>query len=151
MNDINQRLVEVDTILKKLDPKSLSRIPQEVWDYLNENKDNNYAYEYNDKVSLSKQNINIVTIAILTYINIKYLLDDVQKKDLQDFLKEDELIAEVEKQKKYNTKDMFKSENDNKKEIGIQNQTSEELPMVIKKNSAFKRFIKYIKNIFLGK
>ena len=39
MEDLNKRLVEVEYILKKLDDKYLNKIPQEIWDYIEENKD----------------------------------------------------------------------------------------------------------------
>lgn len=144
MNEINKRLVEVETILKKLDKESISKIPQEVWDYIIKNKDTNYSYEYNDKIPLSKQNLDIVTIAILTYINMKYLLNEEQKKDLQSFLRNDELIAENEKSQLYNTNDIF----NNKKTSKNNSQQKQLFPVEIKKESFWKRIIKILRKKF---
>ena len=48
MEEINKRLAEVDYILKKLDNKYINKIPQDVWDYITENKDKNYVFKYDD-------------------------------------------------------------------------------------------------------
>ena len=42
MEDLNKRLVEVEYILKKLDDEYIKKIPQEIWDYIEEKKDKNY-------------------------------------------------------------------------------------------------------------
>lgn len=55
MEEINKRLVEVDYILKKLDNKYINKIPQEVWDYITENKDKNYVFKYDDDKTLAEQ------------------------------------------------------------------------------------------------
>ena len=41
MKDLNKRLVEVEYILKKMDNEYIRKIPQKIWDYIEENKDNN--------------------------------------------------------------------------------------------------------------
>lgn len=115
MEDLNKRLAEVEYILKKLDDKYLNKIPQEMWDYIEENKDKNYIFNYDESKTLVEQDLNIDTISILTYINMEYLLDEEQKKEMIDFLRKDEAIAEQEKSKRYNSEDLFKNRNNNKK------------------------------------
>ena len=34
MKDLNKRLVEVETILKKLDENYINKIPTEIWDFI---------------------------------------------------------------------------------------------------------------------
>ena len=41
MEDLNKRLVEVEYILKKLDDEYIKKIPLEIWNYIDENKDKN--------------------------------------------------------------------------------------------------------------
>ncbi len=112
MEEINKRLAEVDYILKKLDNKYINKIPQEVWDYITENKDKNYVFEYDNDKILSEQNLNIDTISILTYINMEYLLEEKERRELLELLKKDDMVAEQQKKEKYNPEDLFK----NKKE-----------------------------------
>ena len=109
MEEINKRLVEVDCILKKLDDEYINKIPQEVWDFITENKDENYVFKYDNNKTLAEQNLSIDTISILTYINMEYLLEEEAKRELLDLLKNDEITAEQKKRKKYNPDDLFKN------------------------------------------
>jgi len=116
MKDIEKRLVEVDYILKKLDYEYIKKIPQEIWDYINENKAPNYVFTYDDNKTIAEQNLSIDTISILTYINIEYLLNKEQKKEMIDLLRKDEAISEHEKAKLYNPDDLFKNRKENKQQ-----------------------------------
>jgi len=109
MEDLNKRLVEVEYILKKLDDEYIKKIPQEIWDYIEEKKDKNYIFNYDENKTLVEQNLSIDTISILTYINMEYLLGEEQKREMIEFLRKDEMIAEQEKAKLYNTDDLFKN------------------------------------------
>lgn len=109
MKEVNKRLVEVEYILKKLENQYLEKIPQKIWNYLDKNKDKNYIYKYDDTKMLKENNLNIDTIAILTYINIKYLLDENQKNELNALIIKDRIIEDEEKRKLYNTDDIFKN------------------------------------------
>ena len=71
-----------------------------------ENKDKNYKFTINFNKPLEKQNLLPDTIAILTYINIEYLLNEKQKNFFKQLLLEDEKIAESKKKEKYST-DIF--------------------------------------------
>ena len=103
MNEINKRLVEVEYILKKIDDKYIKKIPQEIWDYIDNNKGEDYIFNFDESKELIDQQLNIDTIAILTYINMEYLLDEEQKKEMEDLLKKDAIYAEQEKSKKYSS------------------------------------------------
>lgn len=116
MEDLNKRLVEVEYILKKLDDKYIKKIPQEIWNYIKDNKDKNYVFDYDDNKSLVEQNLNIDTISILTYINMEYLLSEEQKKEMKEILRKDEAIAEQEKAKLYNPDDLFKNKKETKEQ-----------------------------------
>ena len=83
MEDISKRLVEVEYILKKLDDEYIKKIPQEIWDYIEENKDKNYIFNYDKNKTLVEQNLSIDTISILKYINMEYLVDEKDKKEMQ--------------------------------------------------------------------
>ena len=140
MKEINKRLVEVEYILRKLDDEYINKIPQEVWDYIDENKDKNYIFEYdNDKV-LSEQNLSIDTVSILTYINMEYLLEEKVRRELRELLKKDDKIAEQQKKEKYNPEDLFK----NKKE-----EQKEQIPLIeVKIEKWYQKFFSFFRNIF---
>lgn len=112
MESENKRLVEVECILKKLESKYINKIPKEIWNFIEQNKDKEYIYKYDESKALEDQDLNIDTIAILTYINMEYLLNEKEKSEIQEILKIDEQIAEKEKKEKYNIDNIFK-ENSN--------------------------------------
>ena len=116
MENLNKRLVEVEYILKKLDDEYIKKIPQEIWDYIEQNKDKDYIFNYDENKSLVEQNLSIDTISILTYINTEYLLDEEQKKEMIEFLRKDEMIAEQEKAILYNPDDIFKNRKESKQQ-----------------------------------
>ena len=116
MEDLNKRLVEVEYILKKLDDEYTKKIPQEIWDYIEENKDKDYIFNYDENKTLVEQNLSIDTISILTYINMEYLLGEEKKKEMIEFLRKDEMIAEQEKAKLYNPDDLFNNRKESKQQ-----------------------------------
>lgn len=116
MVEENKRLVEVEYILRKLDADYINKIPKEIWDYIEKNKDKDYLFNYDENKNLNKQNLSIDTISILTYINIKYLLDEQHKKEMLEILREDIAFSEQEKAKLYTKNELFK---DKKQEITL--------------------------------
>lgn len=116
MVEENKRLVEVECILRKLDADYINKIPKEIWDYIEKNKDKEYLFNYDENKNLNEQNLSIDTISILTYINIKYLLDEQHKKEMLKILREDMAFAEQEKAKLYTTNEFFKDKQNNKQQ-----------------------------------
>lgn len=109
MVDVNKRLVEVETILEKLDTNYKNKIPNELWEYIKRNKDKNYLFYYDENNSLINQKLNTDTVALLTYINMEYLLNENQKKDIKQILTNDEAILEQKKKELYNPDNLFKN------------------------------------------
>lgn len=141
MEDLNKRLVEVEYILKKLDDEYIKKIPQEIWDYIETNKDKNYVFNYDESKTLVEQNLSIDTISILTYINMEYLLGEEQKKEMIEFLRKDETIAEHEKAKLYNPNNIFKKNN--------KAQKTEEIDLIeIKDKKWYEKIFSFFKNMF---
>lgn len=86
MEDISKRLVEVEYILKKLNDEYIRKIPKEIWNYIEENKDKSYKYNYDENKTLVEQKLSIDTISILTYINMEYLLAEQEKKEMEEWI-----------------------------------------------------------------
>ncbi len=143
MEDISKRLVEAEYILKKLDDEYINKIPEDIWKYIEKNKDKDYVFNYDEKKTIAEQNLNMDTISILTYINMEYLLNKEQKQEMVKLLKKDEFIAEQEKNKRYNPNDIFK----NKKENNKDENNKEEALVEVKNEKWYKRLFLYFKNI----
>ena len=73
-------LVEVDSVLYHLDPNELKKIPTEVRDAINEFKSLDYVWFYDESKPLLEQNLRRESIAMLSYLNTEYLLDEEQRK-----------------------------------------------------------------------
>ena len=114
MNNFSKSLVEADVLLNQLEPEYKDKIPNSFWKYIQENKDKNYKFYIDFSKNLENQNIMPDTIAILTYVNIEYLLNEEQKKVFNQMLQEDEKIYELKKKEKYNI-DIFNRKQKEKK------------------------------------
>lgn len=80
MIEYNKRLVEVDEILKHLSKSDYNKIPEEIKETIDKNKDKTYKWKYDNTKKLKEQDVPDDTIAILSYINMEYLLNEEQKK-----------------------------------------------------------------------
>ena len=80
MIEYSKRLVEVDEILNHLSKDNYAKIPIDVINYIKANKDTNYFWRYDESKKLKNQNVHDDTIAILSYLNMEYLLNNQQKK-----------------------------------------------------------------------
>ena len=141
MEELSQRLVEVECVLNKMNEQNIKKIPQEFWEFLNKNKDINYNFKYDDSKSITENNLHIDTISLLTYINMNFLLDAEAKKEMISLLNEDEIIAEEQRRKQYNPDSIFKNRIDKHIE-----QTSENVNMIEYKESVFQKIISKLRN-----
>ena len=111
MIDYKKRFVEVDEILKYLSKKDFSKIPNELLNLIKENKDSRYIWKYNSNKKLKEQNIHKDTIAILSYINTKFILEDKQKTLMKNIHEFNEMKSEKLKKQKFNPENLFKINN----------------------------------------
>lgn len=72
-------LVEVEEVLNHLDISELEKIPKDIIQVITEKKDKNYTWSYDETKTLLEQELDRGTIAILSYLNMEYLLSDEQK------------------------------------------------------------------------
>lgn len=132
MVDYAKRLVEVDEILNHLPDQYKTLIPKEIIEIIKRNKDKNYHWKFDNKKKLYQQDIPRETIAILSYINMEYLLNEEQKKYMQKYHLSNERRMNV-------SEDIFKNRSTEK------NDTKDVL--LIKTNKKDKIF-EYIKRVF---
>ena len=138
-NEYKKAFVEVQAVLNCLDEEDYNKIPQNVIDALEENKDKEYIYKYDKNLEYDKWELTNETKAILYNIVKDYLLTNEQKeyfdeKERFEFLKE-----ERAKEEKYDVNNIFKKE-----EVVEQ----EEQQMIEYKENIFKRILNNIKKWF---
>lgn len=83
--ELSKSLVEVEEVLKYLVEDEKRKIPKEVFDFINKNKDSTYEWKIDKSKKLQDQNLSDETVAILAYINMKYLLNTKQKELMEQF------------------------------------------------------------------
>lgn len=77
-------LVQVYEILNHLDDEEITKIPERVIKNIEEKKDKKFIWTYDETKSLLEQEIDRKTVAILSYINIEYLLNEEEKETLNE-------------------------------------------------------------------
>lgn len=139
MEEYNKRLYEVNEILKFLPKEQFTKIPFDIIKLIQENMAINYSWTIDKSKSLKEQNLHRDTIAILSYINMEYLLNKEQKEFIEQVHKRNELNYIEKQQKNYNSNNVFKERNNN---ILPQNTLVE-----TKKTNKFKKMIDILKKV----
>ena len=147
MVDYNKRLVEVDEILNYLSEKDLLKIPEEIRNAIKENKDKEYVWKYDETKNLDEQEVSRDTIAMLSYLNVEYLLNEEQKKLMEEIYEINEKKLEEAKREEYSAEDLFKRNKTQQKEIEETEQV-QEVAVVEYKEKFFTKVINKIKNFF---
>lgn len=136
---------EVYEILSCLNNEEYLKIPEELIEVFEENRNLEYEYEINDEQDLSKQPMLKESKAILLNLFRDYLATPEQNQKIKQWLQADRVYLENQKQKQYNN-NVFEN---NKKYEKINNEESKIiLPVVIKKQSIFYRIINKLKSFF---
>ena len=144
----NQCLVELDEVLEHLSYENLNKIPTEIRKAIKQEKDNEYFWKYDKTKTLGEQNLNRKTIAMLSYLNMEYLLNEKQKDAMKKIHDQYEKMNEEELREKYNPDNLFKkneTSNLNNKENTTVN---EQVSMVKYKENIFKKIFRFIKKLF---
>lgn len=140
---------EVLEIIKYFPEEEYNKIPKEKIEFYEANMDKNYQFVINPKIDLSEQNISKEANAIIVILFQDYFATEEQKEKIKEILELNEKKSEIEKREKYSPNDIFKErvkgDNDYKRT------TENNLPIEVKKENFFKRFIDYIKNLFIKK
>ena len=122
----------------------MKKIPYEIRKAIHEEKNKNYNWTYDESKNLNEQNIDRKTIAILSYLNMEYLLDEEQKKLMEELHKFNEKNIEKEKLEKYNSDGIF--ENNTKYE------KKEKVALIeVKENKWYEKMFSFIKKIIKNK
>lgn len=147
-------LVQLDEILKYLKDEDLRKIPYEIRKAINEKKDKNYNWNYDESKALNEQKLDRKTIAMLSYLNMEYLLNEEQRLLMEKMHRFNEEKAEKQKREKYDPSDVFDSNSYNvdekiKAEQVKVNEDYSNMQMIkTKEDKWYKKIIKAIAHIF---
>lgn len=139
---------EVCTILNMLEDEYKERVPKNVMDFFEEEREKEYNPIIDVNIPLEKQNLKRKTIVLLAILNLNYWCDSEEEKQeiLDSFAKNEELkrLKEKELTENYNINNLFnKIENtENKTEVSL---------IEYKEQNFIQKIISKIKSLFRRK
>ena len=71
---------EVDTLLGLIREGNRNKVPQNIRDLFQKEKDNQYIKRIEPNVPIKNQNLKRETLAIMAFLNLKYICDDDKEK-----------------------------------------------------------------------
>ena len=144
MNSRSNAYTEVYTILQDLNEEEYNKIPPEIIETLELNRNKEYEYELDEDLELKEQQMLPETKAILFNIFRDYLSTPEQKQKIIRMQAEERQKKEQEKEELY-SKDIAFNNKESKEETKQINKTA----LVKYKNKAwYKKVIYFIENIF---
>ena len=153
-----KELKEVSEILKFFPQNELNKISKNFLMYIEENKDDEYEFEWNAENEVNVNTVLPGTITLLQMIFLNYYASEEEVKEINETLDENERIFQQKNHEKYNTDIFLKKANEYEKEAETQvennlqkNPNNDNTQMTIYKESIFKRIINSILNIFRRK
>ena len=146
MSNRKNAYTEAYTILQELNEEEYNKIPPEVINAIEENKNEEYEYELDDELELKDQPMLPETKAILFNLFRDYLATPEQKAKIIRMQNEARQKNELKKQQMYNT-DVFAS----RKNKNFSKPDNETMQVVEYKESFFKKILNKIKSFFIKK
>lgn len=132
-NDYQLAFAETSEILKQLGKKYIDKIPKEILNLIEEQKNKNINFKFDINKKIADQKIHNETLEVLAYINYNYWLDSNEKNNFEKVLQKNFNEIENDKRKKYNPDSIFKKTNN-----------TQELQIQVVKMSFWKKIIKRI-------
>ena len=145
-DNIRKAYSEVSKILELLGAEYINKIPNEIIENINKEKDNEYIVNINPDIPLEEQNLLQDTISILAMLKLDYWCENEdEKKELLNILNKNEEEYQKEMREKYNPDDLFKNRRKGELETDIKEETS---LSVIDDKSFIARLLKKIRSMF---
>ncbi len=151
MNNRRNAYTEVYTILQDLNEEEYNKIPPEVIETLDTNRNKEYEYFLDDELELKDQPMLPETKAILFNLFRDYLATPEQRTKIIKMQNEARQKNELKKQQMYNT-DVFANKSINKTTKLNENEVktnNNEKQIVEYKENIFKRILNKIKSLFI--
>lgn len=135
---------EVLEILKYVPQDSVNKIPKDMLEMFKIKYDKDYNFKIDTNKPFEEQELLDETKAIFANIFRDYWATPYQRERILAKEEYDRKILEEEKRQQYNPDDIFKNKS---KVIIEENQKSSNLPVEVKKEKFYQRFINFIKKI----
>lgn len=138
---------EVLVILDNLIKEDYNKIPNEYIQFLRDNCNNDYEFQYDSKKTFDEQELLDDTKYILFGLFEKFGATELQKEKIKDFKKNYYNQLEQEKRTKYNPDDIFKNANKVQDTVVEISENNTNTTLVEYKESFFIKFKNFILRI----
>lgn len=149
--DYKNILSETSFILKHLEKDIYDRIPSDIIENIEKNKNENYMVDYDFNKKLKEQKFDKETFALISIIFLKYCVEDDEKTALFNICQGNDAIEENLLRQEFNPEKIFENRNKAVKENEIKVNTldnkNNEL-ITKKKENLISKVIKFIKRLF---
>lgn len=139
-----QAYTEIDNFIELLDEYNRNKVPKKLREFFKKEKDNNYTKVIDPNIPIKEQNLKEETLALIAMLNLQYWCEDEEEKQkLKKIYADNEIKHQQKLREMYNPDNVFKTKN-----IEVNNElnnTSNELSIVVYKESLLKRVISRIK------
>ena len=160
--ETKEAIAEVLDIIENSDISIKEKIPQEVIDFFENNKDREYIVNLDHSKTLEEMNLKEKTKEFISLIYIKYLCEEDERKEMEKILLDNEIKYQKELKEKYKNENIFEKKKKDKKEKKENKKEQEkiedkksneevkkEIKMIKSKESFWNKIIKKIKNNIL--
>lgn len=141
-----QAFSEVNEILSYLSKENYNKIPKEVIDAIEENKDDDYVFFIDTTIPFEEQELLEESKAILFNIYKDYLSNDEIKNKIIELQKEEQIVKESINSSNIHLNDLFPKKPE--KEIEVEVKTETALIQIDNNKNIFIKILEKIKNIF---
>lgn len=143
-NTYAQAYAEILEIIGNMEQHYKDKIPAELIEFFEENKDSNYQYNIDESNENQSMAFSQKTIDLLAMLELKYLATETEKELLKNALDKNDIKYQTELRDKYNPDNLFKN-----KEIKTKTEETENIVSVVPyKETFFTRIRNWFKNIF---
>lgn len=148
MIDIEYRksCTEVIEILNHISRKDYEKIPKNIINVLETDKDNEYHFEYDMNKTLKNQNVSKQARIMIAVFFRDYWATESQKETILAIERKCRDKLEDEKREKYNPDNIFNNSHIQNKTVDS-NPTNQNTQIIEYKQSIFKKIINWLKNI----
>lgn len=142
--------VEVLEILSNISKEDVNKIPRDILNVMEKNKDKNYTFEFDNDKTLEEQSLMRETKAILAYIFVNYWSSPEQKETIEKKFNNDIRKSEKSKEEKYST-DIFETIRENKENEKQRKKCENMQIKAYRKENFLSRLFRKMKKIFKDK
>lgn len=120
VNETELAYAEVDAILELLEDEYVNKIPAQVREFFKKEKNKEYRPNINAEIGLDTLDLKDETISILTLLQINYLCDSEDEKQvILNELFENDRLKEEELREKYNPDKIFKNRSNTQESVAL--------------------------------